>query len=220
MRSLFDSMTMFVAFLLGGRLLLTRARHQVVSVLESAMAGMPASAQRVAADGTVPQAMNQRPGLARTADRWAAPLLWAVLLLLPAGAAAVWSVIDPARAVWVAVSVLIVACPCALSQAAPSAMLAAASGLAKRGELLQRLDALGPLTRVQRLYLDKIGTVTDEHPQWAGLTRGQPSALRDGQLLAHALALAAWSQHPLSRALATPLSDRSEQLAALAASLR
>lgn len=52
MRSI-SAMPMFVAFLLGGRLLQTRARHHLASVLESAMEGMPASVQRVAPDGTV-----------------------------------------------------------------------------------------------------------------------------------------------------------------------
>jgi Cu2+-exporting ATPase len=57
------------------------------------------------------------------------------VLLLARVAAAAWSVIDPARAVWVAVSVLIVTCPCALSLAAPAALVAAAGGLARRGVL-------------------------------------------------------------------------------------
>ena len=85
--------------------------------------------------------MSQRPALARVADRLAGPFLWAVLVLAAAAAAA-WSVIDPSRAVWVAVSVLIVTCPCALSLAAPAALVAAAGGLARRGVLVQRLDAL------------------------------------------------------------------------------
>ena len=288
----FDSLTMFVSFLLGGRLLETRARHRVAQVLESALAGMPETALRLADDGSVEtvsvqrlapgdrvrvpvgqafpadgqvlhgdtradeslltgesvpvakpcgsavvagslnlgapvlvrvdrvgadtrlegivalmrDAMTQRPALARAADRWAAPFLWAVLLLA-AGAAAVWSVIDPARAVWVAVSVLIVTCPCALSLAAPSALLSAASALARRGVLLQRLDALEALTRVRRVYLDKTGTVTDEHLQLVGMTRlGGPAAatgedLGDNELRARAVSLAGWSSHPLSRAL-------------------
>ncbi|OYV00564.1 MAG: heavy metal translocating P-type ATPase [Burkholderiales bacterium PBB5] len=261
----FDSLTMFVSFLLAGRLLETRARHRVAQVLEAALDGMPhgdrgrgpvgqafpgdgvrvegatradeslltgesvpvakacgaavvggslnlgapvvVQLQRVGADtrlegivALMRDAMTQRPSLARAADRWAAPFLWLVLLLA-AGAAAVWSVIDPSRAVWVAVAVLIVTCPCALSLAAPSAMLAAASALARRGVLLQRLDALEAITRVQRIYLDKTGTVTDEHLQLQGLQRLAPCALDDDALRARAASLAAWSSHPLSQAL-------------------
>ncbi|MDO9283898.1 MAG: cation-translocating P-type ATPase [Aquabacterium sp.] len=286
----FDSLTMFVSFLLAGRLLETRARHKVAQVLEATLSGMPETALRLdaqghaesvsvqrlmpgdrvrvpvgqafPADGAVIEgatradealltgesapvakplgaavvagsvnlgapvvvridrvgadtrlegivalmrdAMSQRPSLARAADRWAAPFLWAVLVLA-AGAAAVWSVIDPGRAVWVAVSVLIVTCPCALSLAAPSALLSAASALARRGVLLQRLDALEGLTQVDRIYFDKTGTVTDEHLQWSGLQRlGSACALpdfSDAQWLAHAAGLAGWSSHPLSKAL-------------------
>ena len=58
-------------------------------------------------------AMTDRPPLLRAADRVAGPFLWGVLVLA-ALAAAAWSFIDPSRAVWVAVSVLIVTCPCAL----------------------------------------------------------------------------------------------------------
>ena len=285
----FDSLTMFVSFLLAGRWLETRARHQVAQVLEAALGGLPETALRLDARGQaqavsvqrlapgdrvrVPlgqafpadgalidgdtradeslltgervavakpcgaavvagsinlgapvlmrvdrvgedtrlqaivalmrNAMSQRPALARSADRWAAPFLWAVLLLA-AAAAAVWSVIDPARAVWVAVSVLIVTCPCALSLAAPSALLAAASALARRGVLLQRLDALEAFTQVQRVYLDKTGTVTDEHLRLSAV-HPAPGAERAGagsvDWLAQAASLAGWSAHPLSKAL-------------------
>ena len=298
----FDSLTMFVSFLLAGRLLETRARHQVAQVLEAALSGMPETALRLddagqvqavsvlrlepgdrvrvlvgqafAADGRVIEgatradeslltgesapvakpcgaavaagslnlgapvvvriervgadtrlegivtlmrdAMSQRPAAARAADRWAGPFLWAVLLLA-AAAAAVWSVLDPSRAVWVAVSVLIVTCPCALSLAAPSAVLAATSALARRGVLLQRLDALEAFSRVQRVYLDKTGTLTDDRLQLAGVVRLGAAALDaaalagtaqrddtvlpDAALLARAASLAGWSSHPLSRAL-------------------
>jgi len=285
----FDSMTMFVSFLLAGRLLETRARHRVAQVLESALSGMPETALRLAADGQVEtvsvqrlapgdrvrvpvgqafpadgqvlqgatradealltgesvpvdkpcgstvvagsvnlgapvlvrvdrvgadtrlegivalmrDAMTQRPALARAADRWAGPFLWAVLLLA-AGAAAVWSVLDPSRAVWVAVAVLIVTCPCALSLAAPSALLSAASALARRGVLLQRLDALDALTQVGRVYLDKTGTVTDERLQLVAVTPLAPGASPAdlARWQGRAMALAGWSAHPLSRALA------------------
>ena len=290
----FDSLTMFVSFLLAGRLLETRARHRVAQVLETALDGMPETALRLDAQGqaervsvqrlapgdlvrvpvgqafpadallvegstradeslltgeSVPvvkpagaavvagsinlgapvvvqvqrvggdtrlegivalmrDAMSQRPSLTRAADRWAPPFLWAVLLLA-AGAAAAWSLIDPSHAVWVAVSVLIVTCPCALSLAAPSALLSATSALARRGVLLQRLDALETLTQVQRVYFDKTGTVTDATLQYTGLQRldGQSAGPADAASLARAAALAGWSQHPLSQALVVAAGD-------------
>ncbi len=144
-------------------------------------------------------AMSQRPALARRADAWAGPFLWAVLLLA-AAAAMVWSVIDPDRAVWVAVSVLIVTCPCALSLAAPSALVAATGALARRGVMLQRLDALEALAHLQHLFIDKTGTLTQDRPAWVA-TQALDGRAIDERLVARAVSLAAWSTHPLSRAL-------------------
>jgi Cu2+-exporting ATPase len=147
------------------------------------------------------EAMSQRPAATRTADRLAGPFLWAVLAL--AGAAALaWQFIDPARAVWVAVSVLIVTCPCALSLATPAALLAAAGGLARRGVLLQRLDALETLASVKQVFLDKTGTITDARPAWRGaVPLAAMSAGQQAALVQLAAQLAAHSCHPLSRAL-------------------
>jgi Cu2+-exporting ATPase len=87
------------------------------------------------------EAMSQRPLAPVLADRWAGPFSGPWLGLAAAGAA-VWSLIDPSRAVWVAVSVLIVTCPCAFSLAAPAALVAAAGGLARRGVIFKRLEAI------------------------------------------------------------------------------
>ncbi len=148
-------------------------------------------------------AMSQRPASAQLADRWAAPFMWAVLVLA-AGAAAAWSVIDPSRAVWVAVSVLIVTCPCALSLAAPATLVAAARGLAGRGVLLQRLDALERLAGVQQVFIDKTGTLTEDRLQLARVERlhTAPAVIDEARALALAASLAQWSSHPLSQALA------------------
>lgn len=286
----FDSLTMFVSFLLGARYLELGARHRAAEALERSLAQLPETAWRVAPDGStqaisvarvvpgdllrVPvgqafpadglieqghsaadeallsgesapvdkpvgaaavagsvnlgapvllrvqrvggdtrleaivsmmkRAMAQRPAAAQLADRWAGPFLWTVLLLA-AGAAAAWSVIEPARAVWVAVSVLIVTCPCALSIAAPATLVAAARGLARRGVLLQRLDALERLAAVQQVFLDKTGTLTEDRLQLAGVQRtaaGCVAFVDDGAALACAASLAAWSTHPASQALA------------------
>ena len=59
------------------------------------------------------------------------------------------------------VSVLIVTCPCALSLAAPSALLAAAGALVRRGVLVQRFDALEALAALDTLAFDKTGTLTE-----------------------------------------------------------
>ena len=92
------------------------------------------------------QRADPAPAPGPAADRLAGPFLWAVLVLAAVRRRCGRS-IDPSRAVWVAVSVLIVTCPCALSLAAPSALLAAAGALARRGVLLQRLEALEALAR-------------------------------------------------------------------------
>ena len=286
----FDSLTMFISFLLGARWLELGARQRAAETLERALARLPETAWRVAADGSVAavsvhrlhvgdrvqvplgqafpadgvveqgstqadeallsgestpvdkcagdavvagsvnvgapvrvcvqrvggdtrletivsmmrSAMSQRPESARVADRWAAPFLWAVLLLA-AGGAAVWSVIDPSRAIWVAVSVLIVTCPCALSLAAPATLVAAARGLARRGVLLQRLDAIEVLARAGHFFFDKTGTLTEDRLQWlqTRLTdAGRELGLDESAALQRAASLATWSQHPLARALA------------------
>lgn len=153
----------------------------------------------------VQQALTEKPGWMRTADRMAGPFLWMVLFLAGAGALA-WQWIDPSRAVWVAVSVLVVTCPCALSLAAPAALLSAAGALARRGVLVRRLDAIEALSAVSRVYFDKTGTLTEgelslvalewqgrRHDEWRNSVFAEP--------LARASALAACSQHPLSRSL-------------------
>jgi len=100
--------------------------------------------------------------------------------------------------------VLIVTCPCALSLAAPATLVAAASGLARRGVLLQRLDALERLARVQQVFLDKTGTLTEDHLQLRGLqltSAGRAMFSSEDAALARAATLGAWSSHPVAQAL-------------------
>ena len=286
----FDSLTMFVTFLLFGRWLTLKAQHRVTAALEAACARLTPQARRVDAAGRttlVPpedlrigdavqvlageafcadgrlkdgrtevdealltgesrpitkrrgdavmagslnlgapvtmtverlgadtrfeavitlmrEALTQRPALLRTADRMAVPFLWGVLFL-SAAAGAAWSVIDPSRAVWVAVSVLIVTCPCALSLAAPSALLAAAGALARRGILVQRIDAFEALAQLDTLFFDKTGTLTDDQLQVLHvrlLPAGLKAGLDEAGALRVAGSLAAHSNHPMSKALA------------------
>jgi Cu2+-exporting ATPase len=150
----------------------------------------------------VQRALTERPDMLRTADRLAGPFVWGVLLLAAAAAAA-WSVIDPSRALWVAVAVLIVTCPCALSLATPAALLSAAGALARRGVLVQRLDALETLAHTDTACLDKTGTLTQDRLVLAHIDIAQEADR--ALMLARAASLAALSRHPLSRALAETL---------------
>jgi P-type Cu2+ transporter len=145
------------------------------------------------------QAAVEKPRLARIADRVATPFLFAVILAA-AGAAAWWWSADPGRALGIAVAVLIVTCPCALSLATPAASLAAAGALARRGVLVRRLQALETCAEIDTVVFDKTGTLTDERMEIAS-TRA-----RDGVDPAFALALAGalgrHSLHPVARAIA------------------
>jgi P-type Cu2+ transporter len=146
-------------------------------------------------------ARTQRPALVAAADRWAAPFLWGVLALA-AAAGIVWHEIDPANAIRVVVSVLIVTCPCALSLAAPSALLAAAGTMGRQGLLLRNLDAIPLLARVQTLFIDKTGTLTSGRLRCTGVERvddGETTPI--AALAGVAASLAACSRHPLCAAL-------------------
>jgi Cu2+-exporting ATPase len=156
----------------------------------------------------VHQALTERPGWLRVADRFAGPFLWAVLALAALGALA-WQWVDPSRSVWVAVSVLVVTCPCALSLAAPSALLAAAGALARQGVLVRRLEAVETLASVDLALFDKTGTLTDSQLQltevWHegqvfSLAQGLPEQVQGA--LQRAASLSLLSQHPASKALA------------------
>ncbi|MGE5453142.1 MAG: heavy metal translocating P-type ATPase [Acidobacteriota bacterium] len=149
----------------------------------------------------VQQALTEKPGLARAADRFAGPFLWGVLALAAGGAIA-WQWIDPARSVWVAVSVLVVTCPCALSLAAPSALLAAAGAMGRKGLLVRRLDAIEALAKVRRAYFDKTGTLTEGHLSLVRVLTSRGETTDGDPIQALARNLASYSQHPLSRSLA------------------
>ena len=139
-----------------------------------------------------------KPHMALLADKVAKPFLWGVLLAALLAALWAWQQ-SPAQALMVAVAVLIVTCPCALSLATPAAMLSAAGALAKSGVLLRRLQALQTLAQVDTIVFDKTGTLTEAHFSISRIvTRIGVSQL---QALELAAGLAAHSLHPVSRAL-------------------
>jgi Cu2+-exporting ATPase len=110
---------------------------------------------------------------------------------------------DPQRGVMTAVAILVVTCPCALSLATPTAMLAAAGALARAGVLVRKLGAIEVLARVDTFVFDKTGTLTGDSLALVA------TECRDGvdaqAALSTACALAQHSLHPASRSLVRAL---------------
>ena len=112
----------------------------------------------------VEKAQAQRPRVARLADAVATRFVMALFLAAAVVFLAWWQV-EPARAFEVALAVLVVSCPCALSLAVPAALATAHGTLARMGVLALGADALESLARVDTVLLDKTGTLTQGRPQ-------------------------------------------------------
>jgi Cu2+-exporting ATPase len=144
------------------------------------------------------RAAGQRPQLVEVTDRIAGWFVAAVLLVA-ALAWIAWAQVDPSRALWVAVAVLVVTCPCALSLATPTALAVSLGMLARRGVVATRAHALEALARVTHVVFDKTGTLTlaaldlDEVVLLGSLDRRR--------VLAVAAALETGSEHALARAV-------------------
>ncbi|MGF1502631.1 MAG: heavy metal translocating P-type ATPase [Paracoccaceae bacterium] len=166
-------------------------------------------AERVGADsvlarivGMVSAARLSRAPIQGVADRVAAVFVPAVVAVAVL-AVAVWLAVGPepalAHAVVAGVSVLIIACPCALGLATPISVTTATGRGAEVGVLIRDAEALERMARVDTLVIDKTGTLTEGAPRLTEcLTLGDRDA---GELLALAAALETGSEHPLAAAI-------------------
>jgi Cu2+-exporting ATPase len=143
------------------------------------------------------RALAEKPRLAQIADRVAGWFVFA-LLLVAASVAGIWYWVDPTKAFWITVSVLVVSCPCALALATPAALTAALGRLTRLGLLSTRGHALETLAHATDFVFDKTGT----------LTTGQFSLLDmevlrtdRASVLVLAQALEQGATHPLASAL-------------------
>ena len=144
------------------------------------------------------RAVAEKPPIAALADRVAAWFV-AALLVVASGVFLYWFSVDPARALWITVAVLVVTCPCALSLATPAALGAATSRLAKRGLLVTRGHAIEALAKATHVVFDKTGTLTEGRLALEeAVTLGSLSA---DECLALAARLEQGTEHPVGRAL-------------------
>ncbi|GAB4822976.1 hypothetical protein N2152v2_010022 [Parachlorella kessleri] len=100
-----------------------------------------------------------------------------------------------------AIDVLVVACPCALGLATPTAVLVASSAGAKRGLLLRGGDVLERLAQVDTVVLDKTGTLTQGKLQLVGVRGAEEHGITPGELLRMAAAAEIATRHPLANAV-------------------
>ncbi|NWD47058.1 heavy metal translocating P-type ATPase [Pseudomonas gingeri] len=143
------------------------------------------------------RAQSEKPRLAEIADRASQ---WFLLLSLIAAAAIglLWWHLDPDRAFWIVLAMLVATCPCALSLATPTALTAATGTLHKLGLLLTRGHVLEGLNQIDTVIFDKTGTLTEGR---LALRTIRPLRELDSErCLALAAALENRSEHPIAKA--------------------
>ena len=151
---------------------------------------------------SVAEAQRSRAPIQRLADRvsgWFVPAVLAVAAL----AFIVWALVGPeprlAFALTAAVSVLIIACPCALGLATPMSIMVGVGRGAHAGVLIKSAEALERFEAVDTLVLDKTGTLTEGRPSVVAIRPAEGWAEAD--LLRLAASLESPSEHPLAKAI-------------------
>jgi Cu+-exporting ATPase len=157
----------------------------------------------------VAQAQRSRAPIQRMADRVSGWFVPAVILAALAAFAA-WALVGPeprfAYALVAAVSVLIIACPCALGLATPMSIMVGVGRGARAGVLIKNAEALERFEAIDTLVIDKTGTLTEGRPAVVAIrtARGQDEA----ELVRLAASLERASEHPLADAIVRAALDR------------
>lgn len=156
---------------------------------------------------TVREAQNAKPALGRLADRISA-IFVPVVILIALLTAVFWLWLAPAPAwpyaIVAALTVLIVACPCALGLATPMSVMVGVGRAAEQGVLIRNGEALQQAQSITTLVLDKTGTLTEGKPQVVGLhCEGDET-----ELLRLAASVEQHSEHPLAQAVVEYARDK------------
>jgi len=157
----------------------------------------------------VSQAQRSRAPIQRLADRvasWFVPTVIAVALI----AFAAWAMFGPeprfAFGLVAAVSVLIIACPCALGLATPMSIMVGVGRGAQHGVLIKNAEALERMEAVDTLVVDKTGTLTEGKPKVVAIV---PLAGRnENEVLRLAASVERGSEHPLASAILAAATER------------
>jgi Cu+-exporting ATPase len=161
----------------------------------------------------VAQAQRSRAPIQRLADQvsgWFVPLVIAVAIM----AFAAWAIWGPeprfAFGLLAAVSVLIIACPCALGLATPMSIMVGIGRGARAGVLIKNAEALERFEKVDTLVVDKTGTLTEGKPKVVAVI---PAAVwSENEVLRIAASLERGSEHPLAAAIVAAAQARALKL--------
>jgi Cu+-exporting ATPase len=154
-------------------------------------------------------AQASRPPIQRLADLVSSVFVPTVILVA-LGTFAVWFLVGPTPAftyaLIAAVTVLIIACPCALGLATPLAIMVGTGKAATTGVLFRSAEALETAGRLDTVVLDKTGTITAGHPVLTDVVALEEA--RQSEVLALVAAAEADSEHPLASAIAAGAAGR------------
>jgi Cu+-exporting ATPase len=161
----------------------------------------------------VADAQRSRAPIQRLADQvagWFVPTVIAVALI----AFAVWSYFGPeprmAFGLVAAVSVLIIACPCALGLATPMSIMVGVGRGAQAGVLIKNAEALERMEKVDTLVVDKTGTLTEGQPKVVAIVAA--AGFDEREILRLAASVERSSEHPLAEAIVRSAKERNLDL--------
>jgi Cu+-exporting ATPase len=186
-----------------------RAKDKLIGVTVNGTGSLIMEAQKVGADTVLSQivkmvaeAQRSRAPIQKLADVVAGyfvPVVIAIALI----AFVIWYFFGPeprlAHALIAAVSVLIIACPCALGLATPMSIMVATGKSASMGVLFKNAEAIETLRKVTTLVVDKTGTLTEGKPKLAEVIAAP--GIDKNKVLLLAASLEKGSEHPLAAAI-------------------
>lgn len=155
----------------------------------------------------VKQAQNSRAPIQKLTDKVANYFVPAVLITSIL-AFAIWDVfnpVGPVQAMLYAVSVIVIACPCALGLATPTALMVASGRSARMGVLIKDGEILEAAAKIKTIVFDKTGTLTVGQPRLV-------DQVGDKASLSLAASLEANSEHPLAQAIVTSAKEGGQRL--------
>ncbi len=200
-----------------------RPGDQVTGATMNASGSFVMRAERVGRDTTLAQiarlverAQGSKAPIQRVVDQVTARFV-PVVVLVAAGAFALWMLLGPdprlPSALTAAVAVLIIACPCAMGLATPTAIMVGTGKGAEAGILVRDGAALEQAQRITAVVLDKTGTITRGEPSVSAL---RPAAgTTDDELLRLAAAAERGSEHPLAEAIVRLATERGAEAQAV-----